>query len=755
MAIPSLFELAVDGTGLALRYSELLNSTLPSYSRFQVSVNGVRRTLTGPAFLRGGGTTVRLNLATAIAATDTVSVTYNSVNGFDKVGYGDIRSLSNNQKAAFFRNLTATNLTGIANTVAINTSDTSLISGENSLVTFAFNRNPGTTFSSGDITVSGGSLSNLGGSTNTYTATFTPTANTEGTASVAVAQASWNDVFDNPGGGAESATMQVDTINPAVAIIFSAPGINDTAKSSLVTFSFSEQVLGFSPEDITITNGTLSNFTGFGNYYCAMFTAEDGVATTGTISIAANSYTDIAGNTGSAASDWINIDTLSPTPSLVPPGSDPILIWTNCALTAIQSAGSNGKPGVPPTKGTRLMAMLSSAMLDTVAAFGDEVDFYKINQSAPADTNMDAALVGAAQRILSLELPDESSGESSVIQKQYIQSLQSLTGSPESIQASLAFGAGIADQIRTLRANDGSNNNTDYTPPTDGLPGYVWMPANSGPTAGQALGNNWGSVTPWVISSPDAYLSDGLQARPDVNLDLYAQQLDEVRRYGGLANTSTTTLERSPDQTEIALFWACDRTDTFRPYGQLLEIAMDVALDQATTLQTNAKLIASLSLSMADAVICAWNEKYANVQPRPWDLITGSFSDTDGSDLTVRDQNWQTLLSSINGVQSPPFPDFLSGHSAMGGTFASVMSHFFGDNLTFAATSQELPGVQRTFTGFVDEAGVSRNSFYEAGLEDAISRVYGGVHIREACEDSFGVGLNVGAAVVQNSWART
>ena len=748
MAIPSLVELAVDGFGIALRYSDILNGILPSYSRFQVSVNGVRRAITGPAFLRGGGTTVRLNLASAILATDTVSVTYTSVNGADKIGFGDIRSLSTNQRASFFRNLTSTNLTGIANTVAVNTSDTSLISGENSLITFAFNRNPGTSFSSGDITVSGGSISNLGGSINTYTATFTPTANIESTASVSVIAASWNDVFDNPGGAAASATMQVDTINPAAAILFSAPAINDTAKTALVTFSFSEKVSGFSAEDISVTNGTLSNFTGFGNYYCALFTAQDGVADTGSISIAANSYTDIAGNSGSAAFDWINIDTLNPTPSLVPPGSDPILTWTHCAVVAIQSAGSNGKPGVPPTTGSRLMAMLSTAMLDTLAAFGDQVDSYTIDLAAPTVANMDAALLGAAERILSLELP----GESSLIQEQYNLSLASLTGSAESIQAGLAFGASIADLIRAERANDGSANTTPYTPPSGGLPGYVWMPAATGPTAGMAVGPNWGSVTPWVISSANDFSSDGLQARPDVNLDLYAQQLNEVRIYGGLANTSTTTLERSPDQTEIALFWAYDRPDTFRPYGQILEIAMDVALEQQTSLQTNAKLMASLSLAMADGIICAWKEKYDNVQPRPWDVITGSFSDTDGSALTVRDQNWQSLLSSINGVQSPPFPDFLSGHSVMGGTFASVMTHFFGDNFTFDATSQELPGVERTFDGFIDGGGIARNSFYEAGLENALSRIYGGLHIREACEDSFGVGLNVGAAVVQNLW---
>jgi hypothetical protein len=749
MAIPTLLEMAVDGNALALRYSEILNSTLPSFNRFQVTVNGVRRSITGPAMLRGGGTTIRLTLAAPILAKDIVAVTYTSVNGFDRAGFGDIRSLSTNQSAAFFRNLSATNLTGIANSVTISSNDTSIQSGETSLLTFAFNRNPGTSFSSGDVTVSGGSLSNLKGSGNTYTATFTPTANREGTASIAIATGAWNDVFGNAGAGAASLTLQVDTINPALAISFVSPAINKDAKSSLLSFSFSENVLGFTAADVSISNGTLSGFTGFGNFYSALFTAQDGIATTGTVSIAAGSYTDRAGNAGSAAFDSVSIDTLSPTPPLVPPGSDPILIWTTCALNAIQSAGSNGKPGVPPTTGSRLMAMLSTAMLDTVAAFGDQVDSYRIDQTAPASASMDAALVGAAQRILSLELP----GESSLIQAEYTSSLQSLAGSAESIQAGLAFGAGLADQIRDLRANDGSANTTPYTPPSGGLPGYVWMPAPSGPTAGAAVGPNWGLVTPWVISSPDDFSSNGLQARPDVNLDLYAQQLNEVRLYGGLANTAQTTLERSPDQTEIALFWAYDRTDTFRPYGQMLEIAMDVALGQGTSLVTNAKLIASLSLSMADAVICAWKEKYDNVQPRPWDLITGSFSDTDGSALTVRDQNWQSLLSSINGVQSPPFPDFLSGHSVMGGTFASVMSHFFGDNLTFHATSQELPGAVRSFDGFIDGGGVVRNSFYEAGLEDAISRVYGGVHIREACEDSFAVGLNVGAAVVQNLWA--
>ena len=435
-------------------------------------------------------------------------------------------------------------------------------------------------------------------------------------------------------------------------------------------------------------------------------------------------------------------------------GSDPVLVWTSTALNAIQSAGSNGKPGVPPTLGTRLMAMLSTAMLDVVAAFGDRVSPYRFDLNAPSGANRQAAIVGAAQRILSQELP----GESDLIQAQLAKSLAELNGSNQSIQAGLAFGAGLADLVRASRASDGYDNNTPYTPPANGLPGYVWMPASTGPTAGVALGANWGSVTPWVISGPDAYRSDGLQCRPDVDLNLYATQLNEVRQFGGLASTAVTPNQlRTADQTEIAYFWAYDRPDTFRPYGQLIDLAMDVAAQKNSTLETNAKLIASLSIAMADAVICAWQEKYSNVQPRPADLITGAFSDTDGVASTVRDSQWQSLLSSINGVQSPPFPDFLSGHSVMGGAFASVMTQFFGDNVVFSARSVEVPGVERSFDGRIapgslgdlSTVAVRPNSFYEAGLEDALSRVYGGVHIREACLDSFNVGLNVGNAVAR------
>ena len=87
----------------------------------------------------------------------------------------------------------------------------------------------------------------------------------------------------------------------------------------------------------------------------------------------------------------------------------------------------------------------------------------------------------------------------------------------------------------------------------------------------------------------------------------------------------------------------------------------------------------------------------------------------------------------------------------MGGAFASVMTNFFGDNIIFSATSAELPGISRKYDGF-NENGVFYNGFYEAGMENALSRIYGGVHIREACEDAFTMGFGVGSLVASQQF---
>ncbi|NCR73856.1 MAG: calcium-binding protein [Microcystis aeruginosa LG13-12] len=199
-------------------------------------------------------------------------------------------------------------------TLAVDIVDTSLNDGDNSsLVTFEFSEDVNG-FTVGDVSVIGGTLSDftlVDG--NSYTAIFTADDAVETTGSVSVAAASYTDVAGNTG-GAGTDTVTIDTLNPTLAVDIVNASLNDGTNSSLVSFEFSEDVAGFDNSDVSVSGGTLSNFTSVdGDTYTATFTASDGVETTGSVSVAAASYTDIAGNNGGAGSDTVTIDTKNPT----------------------------------------------------------------------------------------------------------------------------------------------------------------------------------------------------------------------------------------------------------------------------------------------------------------------------------------------------------------------------------------------------------------------------------------------------------
>ncbi|WP_461331569.1 beta strand repeat-containing protein [Bradyrhizobium huanghuaihaiense] len=116
--------------------------------------------------------------------------------------------------------------------------------------------------------------------------------------------------------GTGSATAQViDTTPPTVAVDIVATSLSDGTPSSNVTFTFSEAPgASFTPADITATNGTISGLTlDDATHYHATFTATDGVSAAGSVSVTAGSYTDAAGNLGSAGTDTVTIDRVNPT----------------------------------------------------------------------------------------------------------------------------------------------------------------------------------------------------------------------------------------------------------------------------------------------------------------------------------------------------------------------------------------------------------------------------------------------------------
>ncbi|MCD2514913.1 Ig-like domain-containing protein [Massilia sp. G4R7] len=111
-------------------------------------------------------------------------------------------------------------------TLSIASSTPALRSGQSATITFSFSEDPGASFSSGSVTVSGGSLGTVSGSGATRTAIFTPTSNFQGSASITVAAGAYQDIAGNNGGAANTPSIVIDTLAPA------APAVPDLAAAS-------------------------------------------------------------------------------------------------------------------------------------------------------------------------------------------------------------------------------------------------------------------------------------------------------------------------------------------------------------------------------------------------------------------------------------------------------------------------------------------------------------------------------------------
>ncbi len=404
---------------------------------------------------------------------------------------------------------------------------------------------------------------------------------------------------------------------------------------------------------------------------------------------------------------------------------DVVIQWNSILLNAIAASGKgDALKGTAPPVAARNQAIVHAAIYDAVNAIVRSHKPYLVNISASeaAGASQEVAAVAAAHKAL----VDLFGSQKSTFDGYYQTFLNSVADGDAKTKG-IEIGEKVATQIFNQRQNDGSNINVNYKPGNgigDWKPTFTDGETTNNDIRTDALLPQWGLVTPFAIPGASQFRPDSL---PEYSSPNYIKEYNEVKSLG--AENSTT---RNADQTEIAQFWAYDRDDTFRPPGQWNEIAQEIALAKGNSLTDNARMFALLNIAQADAGIVAWDAKYAYEQFRPITAIREG--DKDNNPETVADLNWEPLLD------TPPFPDYISGHSVFGGVSAQVLASFYGtDNISFDIPSQELPGVYRSF-----------GSLTQAAQEDAISRIYGGVHINAAIVDGVQVGQDVGNYVFNN-----
>lgn len=419
-----------------------------------------------------------------------------------------------------------------------------------------------------------------------------------------------------------------------------------------------------------------------------------------TLQPGANSITlaskDIAGNVSSNTHTFVKVESIEQ--------SDPVLDWNAQAIEAIRL------DSMTPAEASRVLAIMHSAILDAVNSVEGTPGRY-VSLATPAGTSMYAAVAVAAEHVLAYYFPAQETTFGARL-------TDSLSQVSDGIGKSdgIALGQNIADALIQIREQDGYDAFGEYFGGTD--PGQ-WRP--TAPMFAVAQLPEWGNVQPFVISSVGDFQVPG---PPELSSQEWANAYNEIKDLG-----SATSTIRTAEQTQIAKFWS-DGAGTYTPPGHWNQIAEVVARDHGSSLADNARLFAELNVAMADAGIVCWAVKYEDGFWRPITAIQEG--DLDGNDETVASPDWMPLLV------TPPFPEYISGHSTFSAAAATVLTSIFGDNVGFTVGSVTPQNFVRSFT-----------SFDEAASEAAISRLYGGIHYSFSINDGMDVGQSIGQAVIQ------
>ena len=301
--------------------------------------------------------------------------------------------------------------------------------------------------------------------------------------------------------------------------------------------------------------------------------------------------------------------------------SDAILQWNENAGRAAMAACLT--PAGNPLPESRMYAMVHLAMHDALNAIDRQSRPYAFDVRVTGPVSPAAALAAAARDVLisAIGQLQESAaciqGGMATVEADYAAALAAIPDN-EAKTRGVMLGRAAATAIINLRSTDGSDTPlVDLAYPQGTEPGeYRFTPG-----VPFAFAPGWGNVTPFVLESSAQY-----RASPPYRVDSrkYARDFNEVKSFGG--DDVTTPSARSPEQTEIGLFWiessplAWNLPEAFR-FRHL-------------TPRENARLFGLLNMALADGYTD--HGRQVSLQSlRPVTAI--QLADTDGNPATDGD----------------------------------------------------------------------------------------------------------------------
>ncbi len=297
-------------------------------------------------------------------------------------------------------------------------------------------------------------------------------------------------------------------------------------------------------------------------------------------------------------------------------------------------------------------------------------------------------------------------------------------------KASKAHGLKVAQHISAWMDQDNYNQTrtmSKFSVDTDDP--SRWQPTP--PSYMDGLEPHWNKIRPFVIDSAAQFKP---VPPPPFSMEEDSDFFKELQEVYDMSNQITEGGDES-EEVAIAQFWDCNpyvsvsrghlmfATKKITPGAHWIGITKIACRQSNYDFDDTVYAYTKTSVAIADAFISCWDEKYRSNLIRPETLINQYIDDA-----------WKPVL------QTPPFPEYVSGHSVASGAAAVALTDIFGDNYKFADDTELPYGLPvRNF-----------DSFNKAASEAAISRMYGGIHYRAAVEIGVKQGRDLGKFVIEN-----
>ncbi len=297
------------------------------------------------------------------------------------------------------------------------------------------------------------------------------------------------------------------------------------------------------------------------------------------------------------------------------------------------------------------------------------------------------------------------------------------TGIPGDVfENSIEYGNKVGDHILAWSSKDNYKQTRSFPKYSIQNDAASWKPTP--PAYMDAVEPNWNKIRTFVIDSAS-------QFKPSTSPVFSVDKKSEF--FSSATEVYTIGKGLTDEQRQIASFWDCNpfvmnvkghvmfATKKISPGGHWMNITRVTSTMAKADCVHSAEAYVRVALSLVDGFIGCWDEKYRSKVIRPETYINQYI-----------DEAWMPLL------QTPPFPEYPSGHSVISTSAAVALTGLYGDNFAYSdSTETEFGLTARSF-----------KSFNDAAAEAAVSRIYGGIHYRPAVEKGIEQGRAIGTFIL-------